>query len=72
MSFRVQIYRENEFGVSSPLDPQEVFAATPDEAAEKVCGTKVVEKKVEHGRLAAKVWEAGSEDADFRLFYRKF
>ncbi len=67
-----QAYRENEFGVSYPLDPQEVFAASPDEAAEKVCGIKVVEKRAAHGKIAAKVWQDDSEELDVSLFYRKF
>lgn len=72
MSFRVQVYRENEFGVPYPLDPREVLAATPGDAAEKVCGVKLIEKRDQTGRIAAKVWETGSEDRKFWVFYRKF
>ena len=71
MSFRVQAYKENEFGVPCPLDPQEVFASSPGEAAEKVCGRGLVEKAL-HGRIAAKVWLDGPDKADIKLFYRRF
>ena len=71
MPFRVQVYRDNEFGVPCPLDPQEVFASTPGEAAEKVCGRSLVEK-ANHGKVAAKVWVDGAENPGVKLFYRKF
>ncbi len=71
MSFRVQVYRENEFGVPCPLDPQEVSAATPSEAAEKVYGRHLVEKAT-HGKVAAKVWMDDLENPDVKFFYRRF
>lgn len=71
MAFRVQVYRENEFGVPCPLDPQVVFASTPSEAVEKVCGKNLVEKAT-HGKVAAKVWLDDPENSDIKLFYRRF
>lgn len=69
MPFRAQIYCWNEDGRPSLLDPQEVFAATHEEAAETVCGKGLVEAG-HPGKLAVKVWSSRRHPPDIKLFYR--
>jgi hypothetical protein len=46
-----------------------VSAKSKKEAAESRCGKGLVEK-AHAGKLAAKVWTAGSQPPDIVLFYR--
>jgi hypothetical protein len=67
--FRTQIYCQDEEGVPSPLDPQDVYAVTHKDAAEAVCGKGLIEAGPVY-KLAAKVWTGGRHPPDIRLFYR--
>jgi hypothetical protein len=67
MEYRIQIYCEDQDRIPAPLEPESVRATSPKQAAEALCGKGLVEKG-HHGKLAAKVWTAGSNPPDIKLF----
>jgi hypothetical protein len=69
MTFRAQIYCQNEEGVPSPLDPQNVHAVTHKDAGEAVCGKGLIDVGPPY-KVAVKVWTSGAHPPDIKLFYR--
>jgi hypothetical protein len=67
--YRVQVSAFDSVGQYRPLDPQEVTADSSLEAAEKLCGARLVEHGP-HSRLAATVWEKGTGNPYPIRFYR--
>jgi hypothetical protein len=69
-TFYVQIYLANKFGTLSPTDPQEIMAASHDEAAKIACGNDVITVDPK-GKLAARIWRIGQNSKpDIKLYYR--
>ncbi len=68
--FYAQNYLANKYGTLSLTDPQEIMAASHDEAAKIACGKDVITVGPK-GKLAAKIWRIGhNSKPDIKLYYR--
>jgi hypothetical protein len=69
MNYLVQISAFDSEGRYTPPDPEEIAADTSLQAAQKLCGTGLVQHG-RHDRLAATVWEKGTGNPYPVRFYR--